>query len=378
MNYQDYIKYDPEKKQYTDSYGYVIDGYSSKALGIEQRAQQPAKVNRITLVDTDTGIDPIVSASGSDSVNLILDAKSAVKTTKSLVVGSSNTNQAQIDTYSNGISLQAIGTDSLIHLDLIPKNSSGAVKLCSNYTKYISVMGGGTTKITTSQGTDADCDLTLESKGTGKLILTNNNTSSTQKESLDLGVNNGVSTFTSSSANPATYPNSDISFVPRGIGAVTSTGPIVSSYGYFCAKRTSHKVLGNAANYIDFDTVVTNTFGSSYWTSNNRFTNLSGKTIKVTAQAFAFPTSVPSGGNGESMFELYNSSNTQIGRYGRILYCWVNNSSPYNGVSPCGTFIMAPNDYIKFNIYCNAVTWTMIGGAGVPGEYNNLIIAQIP
>lgn len=89
-------------------------------------------------------------------------------------------------------------------------------------------------------------------------------------------------------------------------------------------------------------------------------------------------SSVPSGGNGESMFELYNSSNTQIGRYGRILYYWVNNSSPYNGVSPCGTFIMAPNDYIKFIIYCNGVTWTMSGGAGVPGEYNNLIIAQIP
>lgn len=32
MNYQDYIKYDPEKKQYTDSYGYVIDGFSSKVL----------------------------------------------------------------------------------------------------------------------------------------------------------------------------------------------------------------------------------------------------------------------------------------------------------------------------------------------------------
>lgn len=35
MNYQDYIKYDPEKKQYTDSYGYVIDGVSSKALPSE-------------------------------------------------------------------------------------------------------------------------------------------------------------------------------------------------------------------------------------------------------------------------------------------------------------------------------------------------------
>jgi hypothetical protein len=378
MNYQDYIKYDPEKKQYTDSYGYVIDGYSSKALGVEQRAQQPAKVNRITLVDTDTGIDPIVSATGSDTVNLILDAKSAVKTTNSFIVGSACTNQAQITTSSNAVTFQGVGTDSLINLEFLPKNASGYVKFGSNYTKYISIMGGGTTKITTSQGTNVDIDLTLESKGTGKLILTSNNPSLTQKESLDLSVDNGFSTFTSSSATPATYPNGDIGFIPRGIGAVTSTGPIVSSYGYFCAKRTSPKVLSSYANYIEFDTVDANTFGSSYWTNSNRFTNLSGKTIKVMAQGFAFPVAVPAGGSGESMFELYNSSNTLIGRYGRVLYYWVNNSSPYNGVSPCGTFIMAPNDYIKFNIYCSAGTWTMIGGPGVPGDYNNLTISQIP
>jgi hypothetical protein len=91
------------------------------------------------------------------------------------------------------------------------------------------------------------------------------------------------------------YPDGDIIFVPRGVGSVTVSGPLFSSYGYFCAKRTSHKVLGNASNYIDFDTVVTNTFGSSYWTSSNRFTNLSGKTIKVMAQAFAFPVAVPAG-----------------------------------------------------------------------------------
>ena len=83
MNYQDYIKYDPEKKQYTDSYGYVIDGYTSKALPLEQRAQQPVKANKVALIDTDSGVDPIVQAVGGDSTNLILDAKGAIKTTKS-------------------------------------------------------------------------------------------------------------------------------------------------------------------------------------------------------------------------------------------------------------------------------------------------------
>jgi len=377
MNYQDYIKYDPEKKQYTDSYGYVINGYSSKALGVEERPQQPAKVNRITLVDTDSGVDPIVSASGSDTVNLILDVKNSVKTTNSFIVGSARTNQALITTSSNSVALQAVGTDALINLELYPKNTAGYLKIGSNYSKYLSISTGGNNKITASQGTNADGDLTLESKGAGKLILANDNNGNTF-ETLEIVHANGSSTITAKSQFPGTYPDADIRFIPRGIGAVTSTGPIVSSYGYFCAKRTSTKVLNNAANYIDFDTVVTNTFGSSYWTSNNRFTNLSGKTIKVMAQAFGFPVTVPSGGNGESMFELYNSSNTQIGRYGRILYYWVNNSSPYNGVSPCGVFMMAPNDYIKLNIYCNGTTWTMNGAAGYPGEYNNWTIAQIP
>jgi len=138
MNYQDYIKYDPEKKQYTDSYGYVIDGYSSKALGVEQRAQQPAKVNRVSLIDTDSGVDPIVQAAGSDSTNLILDARGSVKTTKSLVVGSSNTNQAQIDTYSNGISLQAIGGATSGDIIFVPKGL-GVVNCAS----YITEMNTG-------------------------------------------------------------------------------------------------------------------------------------------------------------------------------------------------------------------------------------------
>ena len=137
MNYQDYIKYDPEKKQYTDSYGYVIDGYSSKALEIEQRAQQPAKVNRVSLIDTDSGVDPIVSAVGGDSTNLILDAKGIIKTTKALVVGSSNTNQAWITTGANSVSFSGSGPDAPINVDLTPTTSTGYVRFAKNYSKYI-------------------------------------------------------------------------------------------------------------------------------------------------------------------------------------------------------------------------------------------------
>ncbi|MFK5283674.1 hypothetical protein ACI3PL_29275, partial [Lacticaseibacillus paracasei] len=66
----------------------------------------------------------------------------------------------------------------------------------------------------------ATANLTLECKGaTGKTIFTNE-TSSTQKESLELFIENGLSSFTASSVNPATYPNSDIKFIPRGLGIV--------------------------------------------------------------------------------------------------------------------------------------------------------------
>lgn len=159
MNYQDYIKYDPEKKQYTDSYGYVIDGYSSKALGIEQRPQQPAKVNRITLVDTDTGIDPIVSATGSDTVNLILDAKSAVKTTNSFIVGSARTNQAQITTSSNSVTYQAIGTDSLIDIIFVPRGL-GIVD-CKSYTAEFNTGMASTQTLGTNVNTKVRYDSSI-------------------------------------------------------------------------------------------------------------------------------------------------------------------------------------------------------------------------
>jgi hypothetical protein len=244
MNYQDYIKYDPEKKQYTDSYGYVIDGYSSKALPSDQRAQQPAKANRVALIDTDSGVDPIVQAVGSDSINLILDAKGSVKTTKSLDVGSSNTN------------------------------------------KYISIMGGGNTKITATQGTDADSDLTLESKGTGKLILTSQNTSSTQKESLDLSVHNGYSTFTASSVNTVSYPNSDIKFVPRGLGIVncnswTYDGISSTANPQTLPTGSNTRVYIDAATYNDFPAGFITFSGSP----TNTFQNTSGRTITLMVSA---------------------------------------------------------------------------------------------
>jgi hypothetical protein len=354
MNYQDYIKYDPEKKQYTDSYGYVIDGFSSKVL--------PSAGEAIAIANT-----ALATATAATNGNF-----------QTVTAGYGLNNQLAITTNNAGTaSLTPSGISSNIDVIINPKGGDGCLKVGANFSKSVAIVANNAAKVSTRYSGATSADLTLESKGaTGKIVFTNE-TNFAQRESLDLSVDNGFLTFTSSSAIPATYPDADIRFIPRGIGAVTSTGPIVSSYGYFCAQRTSVKVLGNASNYIDFDTVVTNTFGSSYWTSSNRFTNLSGKTIKVTAQAFAFPTSAPSGGNGESMFELYNYSNTLIGKYGRILYYWPNNSFP-NGVSPCGTFIMAPGDYIKFNIYCNGVTWSMHGSAGIPGEYNNLTISQIP
>ena len=366
MNYQDYIKYDPEKKQYTDSYGYVIDGYSSKALGIEQRAQQPAKVNRITLVDTDSGIDPIVSTTGSDTVNLILDAKSAVKVTKSLVVGSSNTNQAWITTNNpNSVALQTVGTDALINVDIHPKSTTGYVKFASNYSKYISIMGGGNNKITTSQGTNADGDLTLESKGTGKLILTSQNTSSTQNESLDLAVDNGFSTFTSSSANPATYPNGDIKFVPRGLGIVDcKSGTMEWNRGI-----ASGQVLNTGNNKVWFDNWISNSFpagfisyvdigGSKY----DSFQNTSGRAIVLMVSGTIRETTTVSGRT--LGLWIARSGDSSI-RYGQVLL--PSNGSDHNdlrALNSSSILKLAINEYFSLWAYTND-TGITIGGASL-------------
>lgn len=101
MNYQDYIKYDPEKKQYTDSYGYVIDGVSSKAL-------------------------PSELASVADAVAIAKSAAASVATVsggnfQTVTAGYGLTNQLAITTVSGAATITPSGTDANINVTINPK-----------------------------------------------------------------------------------------------------------------------------------------------------------------------------------------------------------------------------------------------------------------
>lgn len=120
MNYQDYIKYDPEKKQYTDSYGYVIDGFSSKVL--------PTELN--------TAGEAIAIANGAvATANAAVASIAAVNNGnfQTVTAGYGLNNQLAITTNNAGTaSLTPSGTSSNIDVIINPKGL-GIVD-CKSYT----------------------------------------------------------------------------------------------------------------------------------------------------------------------------------------------------------------------------------------------------
>lgn len=125
MNYQDYIKYDPEKKQYTDSYGYVIDGLTSKPLPSELTAS--------------------VSSGNFQTVT----------------AGYGLTNQLAITTVSGTATLTPSGTDANINVTINPKGL-GVVD-CKSYTAEFNTGMNSTQTLGTNVNTKVGFDNTIYS-----------------------------------------------------------------------------------------------------------------------------------------------------------------------------------------------------------------------
>lgn len=354
MNYQDYIKYDPEKKQYTDSYGYVIDGISSKALPLEQRAQQPAKVNRVTLIDGDSGVDPIVTASGGDSTSLILDAKSYVRTTKPLIIATGSTNQAKISTSANVVTYEPLGTDTVCNLEFIPKHATSYVKFCSNYSRYLSIASGGAPKITCSQGTNSICDLTLESKSNpGRIIFSNSDAAIPEK--LELQQLNGSSTFTSTTSGGVT--SGDIVFVPRGLGIVKC-----SSWTYDAISSTGspQTLTTNASTKVTINALTYNDFPAGFMTNTaDTFQNTSGRTITLMVSACIRenPSSLVSDRNLGLYITRTNNSTYQ---YGQVLL-----NTTTDTTNPTGARALSTTAIITLANNESFSVWASTNAAGV-------------
>lgn len=108
MNYQDYIKYDPEKKQYTDSYGYVIDGVSSKAIPTEL---------------TTAGEAISIANSAAATANAAM-AATTTGNFQTVTAGYGLNNQLTITTNNAGVTLQATSNQSTCNIIIQPKSGS--------------------------------------------------------------------------------------------------------------------------------------------------------------------------------------------------------------------------------------------------------------
>jgi len=90
MNYQDYIKYDPEKKQYTDSYGYVVNGAHNLHIESSSSSSSTSITNPLSIPVS--GTEGVIQVSGSSTdIDLTLKPKGGgiTYTTKPVIVDNS-------------------------------------------------------------------------------------------------------------------------------------------------------------------------------------------------------------------------------------------------------------------------------------------------
>ena len=366
MNYQDYIKYDPEKKQYTDSYGYVIDGISSLSLPSEQRAQQPVRINKAIFVDADAGQHPRIAVDSTNSAftHLLLESNGSagsVKTNNSLVVGSANANQLTLGTTTSATTITPSGTDNVIDVVINPKGGDGCLKVGSNFAKHIAILANNAAKLTTFYSGSTSADLTIESKGaSGKIIFTNNNTSYTQYEKLELQQTNGSSTFTATTTQVGAYPNADINFVPRGLGIVKC-----NSWTYDAISSTgSPQALSAGVNTkVTINDVIYNDFPAGFMTTTaDTFQNTSGRaiTLMVSACIRENPESLVSGRN-LSFFITRSNNSTYL--YGQaLLNSTTDTTNPTGARALNTTAIIQLANNESFSVWAYSNTGVTIGG----------------
>ena len=231
-------------------------------------------------------------------------------------------------------------------------------------------MGGGTTKITTSQGTNGTCDLTLESKSNpGKIIFANSDAGIPEK--LELQQANGSTTFTATTSGGAT--SGDIIFVPRGVGVVNC----VSYMQEMNTGMMSTQTLGTNVNTkVRFDNTMFNNFPAGFITKTDlgggvydTFQNTSGRTIALMVTACIRETTFPTGRTLGLWITRTGNSTVQ---YGQALLPPTTDTT--NGRALNTASIIKLIDSESFSIWAHTVAdGVVIGGNG--SLYNRPILS---
>lgn len=353
MNYQDYIKYDPEKKQYTDSYGYVIDGYTSKALPSELASVADA----IAIANSAAAAAAAVSGGNFQTVT----------------AGYGLNNQLTISTVSGTATLTPSGTDANINVTINPKGGDGCLKVGANFSKCVAIVANSAAKVSTRYSGSTSADLTLECKGaTGKIIFTNE-TSLGQFESLQMVQANGSTTCTAATTQPVAYPDGDIILVPRGLG-------IVDCKSYTAEWNTgmySTQTLGTNVNTkVRFDNLITTSFPGAFMTMPDlggsvydTFQNTSGRTIALMVTACIRETTFPTGRTLGLWIARTGDSTLQ---YGQALLPPTTDTTNARALNTASIIRLANNE--SFSIWAHsAVAGVVIGGNG--SLYNRPILS---
>ncbi len=357
MNYQDYIKYDPEKKQYTDSYGYVIDGFSSKVLPTE----------------LSTAGEAIAIANGAVATANAAAAAVSAGNFQTVTAGYGLTNQLAITTASGTATITPSGTDANINVTINPKGGDGCLKVGSNFSKHVAIIANNAAKVSTRYSGSTSADLTLECKGsTGKIVFTNE-TSYGQFESLDMVQANGSTTCTAGTTQSGVYPNGDIKFVPRGLG-------IVDCKSYTAEWNTgmySTQTLGTNVNTkVRFDNLITDSFPGAFITETDvgggvydTFQNTSGRTIALMVTACIRETTFPTGRTLGLWIARTGDSTLQ---YGQALLPPTTDTTNARALNIASIIRLADTE--SFSIWAHtAVAGVVIGGNG--SLYNRPILS---
>ena len=364
MNYQDYIKYDPEKKQYTDSYGYVIDGFSSKVLPTElSTAGEAISIANSAAATANAAAASIGAVSGGNF--------------NTVTAGYGLNNQLTITTNNAGVAtIVPTGTSSNIDVIINPKGGDGCLKVGANFSKCVALVANDTAKVSTMYSSSASANLTLESKGpSGKIVFTNYNNGNTF-ESLDMTHANGTSTCTTANIFPASYPDGDIKFVPRGLGVVDCKSGVMEWNRGIGSAQT----LAVANNKVWFDNLIYSSFPAGFITYNvgpnyDTFTNASGRAIVLLVTGHIRETTTVAGRTLNLWLARTGDSTLQ---YGQMLL--PSNGSDHNdlrALNSTAIIRLAINESFSLFAYTSG-TGIVIGGANSLGGRPMLSFRLMP
>lgn len=381
MNYQDTIKYDENKRSYVDAFGYVVSSTASKHLiPIENEEVTETYPNIATLQGGDTGVGPKLSAdfSRDTNVDIFIEPKGTgvLKSTADIVSNTNLENQVRLSTNNANLGIiNTEGADTNIDLDLRTKGSLGSafIKFNGDQSSYVSIGKGQAT----IRGNPTD--LNLQSLGSGsKVRIANNSNNGGLEIVTDTPTNTGVTLQASSNQSTC-----NLIIKPKSGSYVSIPAPLYTTYGYMLLTRSG--VAGNfamnvgSATEIQLDSILLNTFGSGYWSGDNKsFVNASSVAMKLIVSGRAMPSATIANNSCyfDTSFKIYNSSNALLYTAGRQNFHPDTSQATFFSLSPTACIYLNPGDYFRWQVYVVNTGFNIVGDGG--SDKIELNICQVP